>query len=221
MASHHSQPNRRQFLGHLSLVAAATTGGVSVASLGAESLADWDMSWVDEVAKAKYKAVFDSPALADGAAPDLATGIWDNFKEAYGNDDGVRFVIIMRQLGQVMAFNDHLWEKYGIGQERNVNDPVTKQPAIRNPYATAATGEASWAIGSKLDALHRRGAILLVCNRASMNWAAGAAERTQRPVEEVRAEVRKNLVPGAILMPTGVFALVRAQNAGCAYMRGS
>ncbi len=221
MASHHSQPNRRQFLGHLSLVAAATTSGVSVPPRRAESVADWDMSWVDEVAKAKYKAVFDSPTLADGAAPDLATGIWNNFSEVYGTDEGVRFVIIMRQLGQVMAFNDYLWEKYGIGQERNVNDPVTKQPATLNPYATAAAGEPSWAIGSKLDTLHTRGAIFLVCNRASMNWAASAAERTQRPVEEVRAEVRKNLVPGAILMPTGVFALVRAQNAGCAYMRGS
>src|SRR6266550_2111053 len=79
MASHHSQPNRRQFLGHLGLVAAATTSGVPVPPLHAESVADWDMSWVDEVAKAKYKAVFDSPTLADGAAPDLATGIWNNF----------------------------------------------------------------------------------------------------------------------------------------------
>jgi hypothetical protein len=37
----------------------------------------------------------------------------------------------------------------------------------------------------------------------------------------VQSEVRAGLVPGAILMPTGVFALVRAQNAGCAYMKGS
>jgi hypothetical protein len=48
MAPHHSQPNRRQFLGYLSLVAAATTTGVSVPPLRAESVADWDMSWVDE-----------------------------------------------------------------------------------------------------------------------------------------------------------------------------
>jgi intracellular sulfur oxidation DsrE/DsrF family protein len=54
-----------------------------------------------------------------------------------------------------------------------------------------------------------------------MNWAASAAERTKGDVEAIKSDVRNNLVPGAILMPTGIFALVRAQNAGCAYMRGS
>jgi hypothetical protein len=179
------------------------------------------MSWVDQVQRATYRAVFDSPTLADGTALDLAAGIWDNFKEVYGSDDVVRMVIIMRQLGQVMAFGDALWEKYGIGEERKVNDPMTKQPARRNPWATAVPGEPSYALASKIDALRARGAVLLVCNRASMNWAAGAAERTKRDVEEVRNEVRNGLVPGAILMPTGIFALVRAQNAGCAYMRNS
>ena len=61
----------------------------------------------------------------------------------------------------------------------------------------------------------------LVCNRASMNWARSAAERTKKDLEQVQNEVRNGLVPGATLMPTGVFALVRAQNAGCAYMKGS
>jgi hypothetical protein len=54
-----------------------------------------------------------------------------------------------------------------------------------------------------------------------MNFAAGAAERMKKDVEQVRNDVRNGLVPGATLMPTGVFALVRAQNAGCAYMKGS
>jgi hypothetical protein len=77
------------------------------------------------------------------------------------------------------------------------------------------------AAASLLDALHARRAIFLLCNRASMNWATRAAERTKTDLEQVRADVRAGLVPGATLMPTGVFALARAQNAGCAYMRGS
>jgi intracellular sulfur oxidation DsrE/DsrF family protein len=224
--------DRREFLTTLGLGAAALGGGAIVAPLGAQELdrightlsagsSPWDMSWVDQVQRATYKAVFDSPTLADGAALDLAAGIQNNFKEVYGSDDVVRMVIIMRQLGQVMAFNDALWEKYAIGEERKVNDPVTKQPARRNPYAKAMPGEPSYEAESKLDALRARGAIFLVCNRASMNWATGAAERTKRNVDEVKNEVRNGLVPGATLMPTGVFALVRAQNAGCAYMRGS
>ncbi len=224
--------DRRDFLRQLTLATAAVGGGAIVSPLGAEELnraadrfgapsAAWDMSWVDQVQRAQYRAVFDSPTLSDGAALDLAAGIQDNFKEVYGSDDGVRMVIVMRQLGQVMAFNDDLWNRYGIGEDRKVNDPLTKQPARRNPYLKVMPGEPDWAAGSKLESLHARGAIFLVCNRASMNFAAGAAERTKNDVEQVRNDVRNGLVPGATLMPTGVFALVRAQNAGCAYMKGS
>ena len=38
-------------------------------------------------------------------------------------------------------------------------------------------------------------------------------------VEQVQAEFRAELVPGAIVMPNGIFSLVRAQNAGCAYLK--
>jgi hypothetical protein len=223
--------DRRDFLRQLTLATAAVGGGAIVSPLGAEDLnraadrfgassAAWDMSWVDQLQRAQYKAVFDSPTLSDGAALDLAAGIQDNFKEVYGSDVA-RMVIVMRQLGQVMAFNDDLWDRYAIGEERKVNDRLTKQPARRNPYLKASPGEPDWAVASKLETLHARGAIFLVCNRASMNWAAGAAEQTKKDVEQVRNDVRNGLVPGATLMPTGVFALVRAQNAGCGYMKGS
>lgn len=224
--------DRRDFLKQLTLATAAVGGGAIISPLDAEELsratdftatpgAAWDMSWTEQLQRAQYKAVFDSPALGDGSALDLAAGIQDSFKEVYGSDDVVRMVIIMRQLGQVMAFNDDLWNRYAIGEERKVNDPVTKQPARRNPWAKAMPGEPDWAVASKLDTLRARGAILLVCNRASMNWARGAAERTKTDLDKVQNEVRNGLVPGAVLMPTGIFALVRAQNAGCAYMKGS
>jgi intracellular sulfur oxidation DsrE/DsrF family protein len=224
--------DRRDFLRQLTIATAAVGGGAIARPLGAEevsraaellsaSSAAWDMSWVEQVQRAQYKAVFDSPTLADGAALDLAAGIQNEFKEVSGSHDVVRMVIIMRQLGQVMAFNDELWDRYAIGEERKVNDPLTKQPARRNPYAKALPGEPEWAVAEKLDTLRARGAIFLVCNRASMNWARSAAERTKKDVEQVQNEVRNGLVPGATLMPSGVFALVRAQNAGCAYMKGS
>jgi len=224
--------DRRDFLKQLTLATAAVGGSAIVSPLGAEELnraadlasatgAAWDMSWVVEVQRAQYKAVFDSTQLEDGATLDLASGIQSNFKEVYGSDDVVRMVIVMRQLGQVMAFNDDLWNRYAIGEERKVNDPVTKQPARRNPWAKAMPGEPDWAVASKLDTMRAHGAIFLVCNRASMNWARSAAERTKKDLEQVQNDVRNGLVPGAVLMPTGVFSLVRAQNAGCAYMKGS
>jgi hypothetical protein len=223
--------DRRDFLKQLTLATAAVGGGAFVSPLGAEELsrasdlasatgAAWDMSWVELVQRAQYKAVFDSTELQDGAALDLAADIQSGYKEVYGSDDVARMVIVMRRLGQVMAFNDDLWNRYAIGEERKVDDPVTKQPARRNPWAKAMPGDPEWAVASKLDTLRARGAIFLVCNRASMHWAQDAAQRTKKPLEQVQNDVRNGLVPGAVLMPTGVFSLVRAQNAGCAYMKG-
>jgi intracellular sulfur oxidation DsrE/DsrF family protein len=71
-----------------------------------------------------------------------------------------------------------------------------------------------------LERLHQRGTTFLLCNRATMNAAADMAQRTGRDADAVRQEVRENLIPGAILMPDGIFALIRAQNAGAAYMGG-
>jgi hypothetical protein len=136
--------DRRDFLTKLSAGTgtAFLGGGARLSRLHAEELlvqGTWDMSWVDRVQPAQYKAVFDSTNLSDGAALDLADGVWSDFNTVYGSDEVARMVIIMRQLGQVMAFNDTLWERYGIGEERKVNDRATKQPAKRNPWDTSLT----------------------------------------------------------------------------------
>ena len=72
---------------------------------------------------------------------------------------------------------------------------------------------------STLPALRARGAVLLGCNMAAMGYASRLAERTKRDVGAVREEVRAGLVPGVLLMPSGVYATLRAQDAGCAFMR--
>ena len=63
--------------------------------------------------------------------------------------------------------------------------------------------------------------ISLVCNIALGHMAHDFAERTGRAADDVRQELAANLVPGAVLVPSGIYALIRAQNAGCAYMPGS
>ncbi|HZI21026.1 MAG TPA: hypothetical protein VFD76_00870 [Gemmatimonadales bacterium] len=61
--------------------------------------------------------------------------------------------------------------------------------------------------------------ITLVCNIAARSWAASLAQEAGLEVERVRTDVLNGLVPGAILVPSGIFALIRAQNAGCALLR--
>ncbi len=114
-----------------------------------------------------------------------------------------------------------LWERYGIGEELKINDPVTRSPARRNVFWKARDGASPDEASTKLDTLRQRGLISLVCNISVGSWSSRIAERMHRDVEEVRTEVRANLVTGAILVPSGIYALIRAQNGGCAYMTGT
>jgi len=225
---HEASSPRRQFLEQLGVMAVAVSAPryVSPESPPVEPehspQSPWDMSWVERVTAAKYRAVFDANNIADGFALDLAVDFMDKFKEVYNTrDEETRAVVVMRQLGTPMALKDELWERYAIGEERKITDPATKAPARRNPFYRAAPGMSADVAASKLENLLARGLIVLVCNRAAMNFASSLAEKTKRNIEEVRADVRLGLVPGALLMPDGIFALIRAQNAGCAFMRGA
>lgn len=125
----------------------------------------------------------------------------------------------MRQLGTPLALGDAIWDKYALGEELKINDRTTRQAARRNPFLKAAA--ASGSPDTSLETLRARGTILLLCNIAMNNWSSRHAELSKQSVEAVREEVRANLVPGTIVVPSGIFAIIRAQNAGCAFMRGA
>jgi len=210
--------SRRSFLGQLGLMAFLPSIARRRALEPNAEPSPWDMQWVDRVAKAPYKAVIDSTTIAEGNALNLAADIMDRFHDVYnGPDDQTRVVIVVRQMGTPLAFQDALWDRYAIGEDQKINDAATKAPARRNPFLRGSSNEP--ARGDKIEPLVARGLTILVCNRSAMNWARSFAEKTKRDVEEVRTEFRNGLVPGAVLMPDGIFALVRAQNAVCALMK--
>jgi hypothetical protein len=216
---------RREFLTQLGVAAATFAFDADEARAATSPLAPsgpWDTSWIDRLAAAQYRVVFNASDISDGAAMDYASTFLDNFREAHGtNDAQTRPVIVFRRLGTVMAFNDMLWDKYSIGEDRKISDSATHAPAKRNVFWRAASGASPDSASTKIETLQKRGMISLVCSIATNNIAGGFAEKSGRDANEVRQEVRSNLVPGAILVPSGIYALIRAQNAGCAYMQGT
>src|SRR5262249_18327577 len=159
---------------------------------------------------AKYRLVVNGEQCADSTALDYAEMFLDDYRQVLGTTDAqTKAVIVFRRLGTPLALDDVLWERYTVGEDSKIIDGPTNRPATRNIYK------------KQFDTLRQRGLISLVCNIALGNWSARAARRTGRKVEDVAAEARANLMPGAIVVPSGVFALIRAQNAGCAYMPGT
>ena len=206
---------RRQFLAQVGGVAAAAMmfdplelhGGTAASSAGS-----WDTSWLDRLAAARYRAVFNGGDIDDGAILELVQRFYDGYRDAHGTTDAeLRGVVVFRRAGTVMAFNDAMWAKYKIGADRKVNDGTAA--ATRNVFWKSDTNRES-----TIDALQQRGMISLVCNLATTNVSHSMARKAGLDPDAVYNEVKANLVPGAILVPSGIYGLIRAQNAGCAYM---
>jgi hypothetical protein len=200
---------RRNFLSDLAI------GGTGVAAFTAlmsdelraegvvpAALAEWDLTWIDRLT-GKYRTVFDAPEVNDGTAFTNASVFMMGFKEVYdASDADMQAVIVMRHRGVVLAFNDAMWEKYGLAIESKVPNGEKK-----NPWTSDMAG------------LKGRGAILLACNLAANRVARETAKRMNLDAETVRKDLFANLIPGVVLQPSGVFATIRAQQAGCAFMK--
>ena len=164
------------------------------------SAAEWDLTWIDRLT-GKYRTVFDAPEVHDGMVFTNATV----FMKVYNASDAdMQAVLVLRHKGVVLAFNDAMWEKYGIGTELKIPNAEKK-----NPW----TGE--------MATLRGRGATLLACNLAANRQAREIAKRIGEEPEKVRADIFANFVPGVIVQPSGVFATIRAQQAGCAFMKSA
>jgi hypothetical protein len=212
-------PRRREFLTSLTLAAAAIA--IDPDELRASpAQGPWDTSWIDRLSKAKYRVIFNGNNTSDGAALDLTSTFYSHFHEAHDTRDADMCpVIIFRQLGTVMALNDAMWERYEIGADRKIDDPITKLPAKRNPYWSAPDGDRR--ATTSISALQNRGLVCLACNVSLTSMGMSFGRKAGRDAAEVTKELRENLVPGAIAVPSGIYALIRAQNAGAAFMQGT
>jgi hypothetical protein len=202
--------------------APAASAAPSSAARPASARRTFDDSWTARVAKAKHKAVFDSPEVVGGIALWQAFSYMRGYKAVFDTPDAdVRPVIVMRHMATVMAFGDALWAKYDLGEATKLKDPTTGEPARRNPFLHADRGDkfALMDAQTTLTALHARGATLLACDQAAMGFAGQMAQKHKLDVEAVRAEIRAGLVPGVILQPSGIYATARAQEIGCVFMR--
>jgi len=235
--------DRREFLGQIaaSAIVIAGTACASPATAGQttaptpasapsgnRAAVQWDDSWFGKLT-AKHKAVFDSPAFEDGLALDHATGYIRGMREAAGAGvDDVQVVIVMRHRAVPMTLNDAMWSKYEIGKDKQIKDYPSDKFATRNPfYAAAPSSNGSRPAPSPdrpqstLSWLGSHGHILLGCDLAMRGFASQVAERTKGEQRVIYEEFKANLIPGAILQPTGVYAVLRAQEAGCQFFRST
>lgn len=224
--------DRRQFLGHFAL-GAATFGGVHAflpldarvesplaLPLGQEK---WDLSWVNRLSGKKHKAIFDVPEVESGYGV-WRSSIWANqYQDAMGvalRDTAT--VLILRHNGIALAMKQEFWDEYGLGKAKNVTHPLTLKPTDRNPALLSVKDGVPEPFDQfALDKFMARGGIVLACNLAFQDCVGLVKEKHKLSDDASYARAKESLVPGIIMQPSGVFAAVRAQEAGCVYVRAS
>jgi hypothetical protein len=131
-------------------------------------------------------------------------------------------VIVMRHEAIVLAMQQAYWDKYGVGFKKKVTDPMTNQPTNKNP---ALLDEKDGVPAPyNMAALHKQiaaGAVALGCSVAFEDCIATVKKADNVSEEEAKKRALSYLVPGVILQPSGVFAVIHAQEAGALYIKAS
>lgn len=178
------------------------------------------MSWRQRLAR--YRTAYDSPEVYSGAALEYGDALLSGYKELGIPESEVTPVLILRHAAAVMVLNDSMWDRLSLGESYKLKDPTSGESARRNPFINFRQDDKHSIIDedSGLDTLVARGSVVLTCNVALTGLAHRLrAKETQYTSESALVEVRRNVLPGVYVMPSGIFAVSAAQDAGCHYMR--
>jgi hypothetical protein len=223
-----STTGRRGFLGTLAMGAGAISIGALSAPLrvAAEpgkfsfSTDEDPDAWFNKI-NGKHRIVFD------------VTGPHDIFPFAWPRvfmitnsmtgtpEKSCNEVVVLRHEAIPYALEDRLWAKYKLGEMFNITDPATKAPSLRNMFWKPKAGDFSVpGIGNVqigINELQESGAMFCVCNMAITVFSAAIAQGSNMDAEEVKKDFLAGVLPDIQLVPSGVWAVGRAQEHECAY----
>jgi intracellular sulfur oxidation DsrE/DsrF family protein len=205
--------SRRAFLAATSASVASAAASPSAASAAS---GPFDFAAVDErlARPSRHKQVFAVARVADGTVVAMMKHSIDAYEITMGEGRGaLHAAAVFYSRGVLLGLGDAMWRTYRLGEASlRRGDSIGTAQTRHNPFSQA------------LAELQKRGATLLVCDNALVDWATylvsvgGFAEKTP---EDVHAEFRRNLLPGALLVPAGVAALNAAQEARFTYVQAS
>jgi intracellular sulfur oxidation DsrE/DsrF family protein len=173
--------------------------------------------WLGRI-KGKYRQVFDCTTPNDGFGAAFPLNFIDSTKDALKlTDKDITGVVVFRHMSTPLMLNDSAWAKYHIGEMLGIKDPKTNAPAMRNifrdniPMRPGLTYEQEMA---------SHGVIFTACNMALTALSGMAAPKASVTADQAKKDWTAALLPGVFLVPSGVYAVNRAQQAGCTYCYG-
>jgi intracellular sulfur oxidation DsrE/DsrF family protein len=217
--------SRRDFLGKLAAGAAAL-GTVSLAPFQAQ--AEYDLAedgsvdpeaWFNKI-KGKHRIVFDATQPHE-LMPFAWPKVFLLTNAATGTPEkDCSVVVVLRHDAIGYALNSDLWAKYKLGELFKAHVPFTKDFATYNPFWKPKEDYKVPGLGSvpiAINQLQDSGVMFCACNMAVTVYSAIAADMMKMDAETVKKEWLAGVLPNIQMVPSGVWALGRAQEKGCTY----
>jgi intracellular sulfur oxidation DsrE/DsrF family protein len=185
-----------------------------------DSPADDADAWFNKI-KGKHRIVFDV-TKPNEMMPFAWPKVFLLTNAATGTaEKDASVVVILRHDGIPYAMESRLWQKYKFGEVFKIDDAKTKAPSIRNMFWQPAAGDFSVpgigevAIG--INDLQASGVMFCVCDMALTVFSAVVAQSMNMDAATVKKDWVSGILPGVQIVPSGVWAVGRAQEHGCAY----
>ena len=215
--------SRRTFIGRLAAGAALVgLGGRSAAAdviSEPEAPEGFSEAWLAKL-NGKHKQFFDATSVNNGFGLVFAMNFLNSNNDAYKIPDaGLSAVVGLRHFAIPIAFTDDIWARYKLGEFAGVMDPATKAPSLRNLFYRPKDGDMMMPMGS-VDKLLARGVQVTCCNVALTVVSGLLSKNAGKTPDEAKKDWLAGMIPGVVLVPSGVLAVNRAQEKGCTYCTG-
>jgi intracellular sulfur oxidation DsrE/DsrF family protein len=181
--------------------------------------ADPSEAWLSRI-NGKHREFIDAMTVNSGFPLAFAMNFLNSNNETYKlPDSSLSAVVGLRHFAIPIGFTDGIWARYKLGEFFQVNDPATKAPATRNFFYHPREGDLLFP-GMAVDRLLPRGVQFTICNVALGVLSGMTAKNARVTPEEAKKEWTAGVIPGMVIVPSGVLAVNRAQEKGCTYCAG-
>ncbi len=192
---------------------------------------DWDLADFNRLVKhpARVKQVFDEVQIGGGRFLNNIKNSLNGLQFGFNIPaDQIKIVSAMHGPANMLNFDDYVWKKYRIGEWLKVDDPTTKEPAVRNPFLVRKSAaeakraspdpsdEKSSFQDTSMQALQARGVQFLCCHTATEEQARALIKQnslSEQP-EEIAKDLLAHTVPGVLVVAAMVAAIALLQSDG-------
>jgi len=193
----------------------------------------WKLASFEELLgeKARVKQLFDITQVEDGASLAKIKNSLNGLHFGFGVPvDQIRAIGGLHGPANLLNYDDYVWSKYKIGAWLKINDPKTREPAVRNPFYQSALSEEAARITASTDpndersplqdasmqGLQRRGVRFLSCHTALEEQVRQLIKHysLSEDPETIVRDMLTHTVPGVLVVASMVSAIALLQCEG-------